>query len=82
MAVAFWYTKTFETAGKKSCRLLFPHSSHRFWQRVTLGDGMITGLCVISVGFVILFWPVITGVQASSSYIHWLQWLPGWFFGG
>ena len=82
MAVAFWYTKTFETAGKKPCRLLFPHSSHRFWQRVTLGDGMITGLCVISVGFVILFWPVITGVQASSSYIHWLQWLPGWFFGG
>ena len=82
MAVAFWYTKTFETAGKKPCRLLFPHSSHRFWQKVTLGDGIITGLCIISVGFVILFWPVITGVPVSSSYIHWLQWLPGWFFGG
>lgn len=88
MAMGLWVQRVFEQPGKRGCRLVFPSLSsrnvtgwRRLCQRWTVGHMVTAGLCVLSLGFFLLFWPVLSGSCADESYIRWLQWLPGWYFG-
>ena len=54
---------------------------HRLHPGAKLAATGVYLLCVLSLGFFLLFWPVLSGSCADESYIRWLQWLPGWSFG-
>ena len=42
---------------------------------------MAAPICVLAFGLFFLFLPATAGFGTERAYIHFLEWLPGWYFG-
>jgi dolichyl-phosphate-mannose--protein O-mannosyl transferase len=52
---------------------------NKYWNK-RLGKVAAIAIFVAAIAMIILFYPVISGAPASTSYIHNLKWFPSWFF--